>query len=80
MNYHQDELTAQYNRQRVREDANLIRLENRAAHAKADHASLFTMTMHHISIWMISTGKNLHKRYDLPVTHSHRSPSGSFAH
>lgn len=79
MNYHQEELTAQYNRQRVREDANLIRLEN-AAQAKAHRTSLFTMTMHHISMWMISTGKNLHKRYDLPVTHSHRPPSESFAH
>ena len=79
MNYHQDELTAKYNRQRVREDANLIRLEAHAAQAKHG-ASLFTRTMHHISMWMISTGKKLHKRYDLPVAHSHRSPSRSFAH
>lgn len=77
MNYRQDELTAQYNRQRVREDAAQIRLEKQTG---VYRTSLFTRIMHSISTWMISTGKKLHKRYDLPVTHSHRSQSRSFAH
>jgi hypothetical protein len=30
-------------------------------------------------IWMISTGKNLHKRYEIPSMHCSQTPSSSLA-
>ena len=80
MNHYQDELTAEYNRQRILEDISQIRLEQRAAKAHVRGPGLFTRTMHIFSTWMISTGKQLHQRYELPTEHSHRAPSKSFAH
>jgi hypothetical protein len=80
MNHHQDKLTAQYNRQRIREDFDQIRLEQHAAKTRLHRASLFTQAMHSFSIWMISAGKKLHRRYELPAPHSHRKRAGSFAH
>jgi len=78
MNYYQDELTAQYNRQRVREEFELIRIEQHSVHSHEHRTSLFTRTMHSFANWMISTGKELHKRYEIPTPHHHR-PSSSFA-
>ena len=79
MNYYQDELTAQYNRQRIREDFDQIHLEKHAAKVRVRRASLFTQAMHSFSTWMISAGKELHERYELPTAHSHGSRSGYFA-
>jgi len=78
MNYYQDELTAQYNRQRVREEFELIRIEQHLARSRAHRTSLFTRTMHSFASWMISTGKELHRRYEISAPHHHR-PSSSFA-
>jgi hypothetical protein len=80
MNYHQDEFTAQYNRDKVREDFNQIRVEKQLAKSRVRKPSLYIRTMHSLSSWMISTGKELHKRYELPTTHSHQSTSSSLAH
>lgn len=80
MNYYQDELTAQYNRQRIREDFAQIRLEYFTTKSRVYRPGLFTRSMHSLSIWMISTGKDLHERYEIPNAHSHRTRSGSFAH
>ncbi|HSM71006.1 MAG TPA: hypothetical protein VK851_05645 [Anaerolineales bacterium] len=80
MNYYQDELTAQYNRQRIQEDFDQIRLEQRSAKARVHRPGLFTRTMHSFSTWMISAGRELHERYELPIEHSHGTRSGFFAH
>jgi len=79
MNYHQDELTAQYNRQRIREDFNQIRLEQFTTRSRVYRPGLFTRTMHSFSIWMISTGKALHNRYEVPSMHCNQTPSSAFA-
>lgn len=79
MNYHQDELTAKYNRERVREVFDQIHLEKAANRSNVNSPSLFTRTMHNFSIWMISTGKEMHERYELPAAHCHQSTSSSFA-
>ena len=78
MNYYQEELTAKYNRQRVREEFELIHIEDRSAHSHAHRTSLFTRVMHSIASWMIITGKQLHKRYEISSPHRHRT-SSSFA-
>jgi len=79
MNFYQDELTAQYNRQRVKEEFDQIKLENRATHSHVYHPSLFTRIMHGFASWMISTGKELHERYEIPAAHCHHTASSSFA-
>jgi len=66
MNYHQEELTATYNRERVREVFNQIHLEQNMANLITHRPSLFTMTMHSFAVWMISTGKELNERYEIP--------------
>ena len=78
MNFYQDELTAQYNRQRVREEFELIRIEQHSVHSRAHRISLFTRTMHSFAGWMISTGKELHDHYEVPTSHHHKI-SKSFA-
>jgi len=80
MNHYQDELTAEYNRQRILEDFSQIRLEQLAAKARVSGPGLLTRTMHSFSTWMISTGKQLHERYELPAVHSHLTPSNSLTH
>jgi len=79
MNYYQDELTAKYNRNKVREDFNQIHIETYIAQSRVRKPSLYTRTMHSFSSWMISTGKELHERYELPAAHCHHSPTSSFA-
>ena len=79
MNYYQDELTAKYNREKIREDFGLIHIEQHAAKAHVYRPGLFTWTMHSFSIWMISTGKTLHNRYEIPSMHCGQTPSNSLA-
>jgi len=75
MNNYQDELTASHNRERVREDFRQIHLEEKMVKSNAIYPSLFTRTMHNFAVWMISTGKELHGRYEIPA----KTPSNSFA-
>jgi len=79
MNYYQDELTAKYNRQRVREEFERIHLEDQIVRLRENRPSLFSRTMHNLASWMISTGEELHERYEIPTEHCHQTPSGSFA-
>ena len=73
MNFYQDELTAQYNRQRVKEEFDQIRMEQHTTHSN------FKRIMHGVASWMITTGKELHERYEIPTPHHHTTPSSSFA-
>jgi hypothetical protein len=79
VNHYQDELTAKYNREKIREDFTLIHIEQRAIKGRVYRPGLFTRTMHSFSIWMISTGKNLHQRYEIPSLHCSQTPSSSLA-
>ncbi len=80
MNYHQDELTAEYNRQRISEELKQIRLEQFALRSRTYKPSRFERTMFNFANWMIATGKQLRKRYEVPATNSNHSPSKGFAH
>ena len=79
MNFYQDELTAQYNRQRVKEEFELIRMEQHTARLHVFRSSPFKRIMHGVASWMIRTGKELHARYEIPTPHHHTTPSSSFA-
>lgn len=79
MNYFQDEYTAQYNRQRTLNEVNQIRLERLALKSRVYRPGLFERTMFSFANWMISTGRQLRRRYEIPSVDCGKSPSESFA-
>lgn len=79
MKYWQDEKTAEYNRQRILDEVEQIRLEKLALKSHVYRPGLFARTMFSFANWMISTGKQLRKRYEVPSTNCNTTPSESFA-
>ena len=80
MNHFQDELTAEYNRQRISKELKQIRLEQFAIKSRAHKPGRFERTMFNFANWMIATGKQLRKRYEVPAANCNHSPSKGFAH
>jgi len=80
MNHYQDELTAKYNQQRIQEELKQIRLEQFALKSRIYKPGRFEKMMFAFANWMISTGKQLRKRYEVPVAKCNKSPSKGFAH
>jgi hypothetical protein len=80
MNHFQDELTAEYNRQRISEELKQIRLEQLSIKARPYKPSRFERTMFNFANWMIATGKQLRKRYEVPVTNCNNTQTKGFAH
>ena len=80
MNHYQDELTAEYNRQRIHEEFKQIRLEQLAIKSRVYKPGRFERLMFNFANWMISTGKRLRQRYEIPVVNRNNSPSKSFVH
>lgn len=79
MNNWHDEYTAEYNRQRIRDEVKRIRLEELARQFPSERPRLFEQTMFSFANWMITTGKQLRKRYEIPDVHCGKSPTRSFA-
>jgi len=79
MNHYQDELTAEYNRQRILDEFEQIRLEKIARRSRVYRPSMFERTMFNFANWMISTGKQLRRRYEIPAVNCNKTPTGSFA-
>ena len=86
MNNWQDEFMAEYRRQQILEEVAQIRLEKLALKSRVYRPGLFARTMFNFANWMISTGKQLRKRYtrsspmdEMPVAHCSHPPTGSFA-
>ena len=63
MNNWQNEYMAEYERQRIWEEVEQIRLEKLALRSRAYRPGIFARTMFNFANWMISTGKQLRKRY-----------------
>lgn len=80
MNHWHIEKMAEFRRQDILNDIEQIRLVNLATQSRVFRPGMFTRIMHSFAAWMISTGKKLHKRYELPTAHSHQSASRSFVH
>jgi hypothetical protein len=78
MNYFQDEHTAEYNRQQIAEAFHQIRLEQFALKSRVYQPGRFGRLMFSFANWMISTGKRLRKRYEIPDCTP--APSKRFAH
>ena len=79
MNYFQDEQTAEYNRQRIAEAFQQIRLEQIAIKSRVYQPGRFARLMFNFANWMISTGKQLRKRYEIPAANG-QAQSKRFAH
>lgn len=80
MNHWQDEIHAAYNRQRILDEVEKIRLVKLVRGSHVYRPGIFERTMFNFANWMISTGKHLRKRYEVPSTNCHKVPSESFAH
>jgi hypothetical protein len=79
MNNWHTEFMAEYHRQDILKEAEHIRLEELAVKSRVYRPRFFERTMFNFANWMISTGKQLRKRYEVPCVDC-PSPTGSFAH
>lgn len=79
MNHWHDEYMAEYRRQNIIKEVEQIRLEELALKSRAYRPGLLTRTMFNFANWMIATGKQLRKRYEVPTVNCNNSPTGSFA-
>jgi hypothetical protein len=80
MNYFQDEVTAEYNRQRIASEIRQIRLAQFALKNRIHSPGRFGRLMFNFANWMIVTGKGLRKRYEIPTANCNQAPSKGFAH
>lgn len=80
MNHFQNEQTAEYNRQRISEELKQIRLEQFALKSRSYKPGRFERTMFNFANWMIATGKQLRKRYEVPVTRCNNIQTKGLAH
>ena len=79
MNNWHNEFMAEYHRQEILDEADHIRLEKLALKSRVYRPGLFERTMFNFANWMISTGRRLRRRYEIPSADCNKSPSGSFA-
>jgi hypothetical protein len=79
MNNWHNEFMAEYHRQDILKEVEQIRLEGFAVQSRVYRPGFFARTMYSFANWMISTGKHLRKRYEVPCVDC-PSPTGSFAH
>ena len=73
------ELTAEYNRQRVAEEFEQLRLERLAMKSQVYRPRFFARTMYNFANWMIFTGKGLRKRYEIPAVNCSKPTTEGFA-
>ena len=79
MNNWHNEYMAEYHRQNILDDAHQSRLEKLALTSRVYRPGLFERTMFNFANWMISTGRQLGKRYEIPSADCNKSRSESFA-
>ncbi len=78
MNNWQTEILAEAHRQQLLEESEQVRMEQQALSIRPYRSTLYSRTMFNFANWMISAGKELRKRYEVPaVTCNHKE---SFAH
>ena len=81
MNNWHDEFMAEYHRQEILDQVEQIRLEKLTVTSRRRYRpGLFNRSMFNFANWMISTGKQLRKRYEIPSVDCSKSQTGSFAH
>ena len=70
----------EYRRRRIVEEIEQLRLERLALKSRVYRPRFFERTMFNFANWMISTGKQLRKRYEVSAANSNNPPKSSFAH
>ena len=80
MNHWQNEFMAEYRRQEIQQEAEQIHLEKIALQARVYRPSFFKRSMFKFANWMISTGKQLRKRYEVPAVNCSHPSTESYAH
>ncbi len=79
MNNWHNEYMSEYHRQDLLKQNKRIRLAILATKSSVYRPNLFTRAMFTFANWMIATGKQLRKRYEIPTVKCNNSPTGSFA-
>ena len=79
MNLWHNEYIAELHRQDILSEAKHIQLERLAHTSRIYRPGLFERTMFNFANWMISTGKQLRKRYEIPTVNCKRTPTSSLA-
>jgi len=81
-NWHHELMTEyhRHHRQRMLEAVEQIRLERLALKSRVYRPGLFARTMYNFANWMISTGKQLRKRYQVPAVDCSKTRTESFVH
>jgi hypothetical protein len=79
MNNWHTEFMAEYHRQDILAEAEHIRLEKLALRSRVYRPGLFAHTMFNFANWMIATGKQLRKRYEVPAVNCSNSQTNSVA-
>ena len=79
MNNWHNEYMAEYHRQDLLKQREQIRIADLALKSRVYRPGIFERTMFNFANWMISTGKQLRKRYEIPAVKCNHSPTGSFA-
>ena len=80
MNHYLDEQNAEYSRQRILDEIKQIRLEQLALKSRPYKPGRFALIMFNFANWMIATGKQLRKRYEIPATACSKPHFKRFAH
>lgn len=80
MNNWHNEFMAEYHRRVILEEAEQIRLERIALKSHVYRPRFYARTMFSFANWMISTGKQLRKRYEVPAVDCSKTHTKSFAH
>ena len=80
MNNWHNEFMAEYHRQGILEEAEQIRLEQFALKSRVYRPRFYERTMFKFANWMITTGKQLRKRYEVPTVDCGKARTESFAH
>jgi hypothetical protein len=80
MNHWQNEFMAEYRRQEILDEAEHIGLEKVAIQARVYRPRFFERSMFNFANWMISTGNQLRKRYEIPAVNCNHASTESYAH
>ncbi len=80
MNHWQNEFMAEVRRQEILHEAEQIHLEKLAQNFPVYRPGLFAQSMFKLANWMISTGKQLRKRYEVPAVNCNHTSTESYAH
>lgn len=79
MNHWQVEIMAEIHRRAIEQEAQDLRLERQALSSQAYRPGWFTRAMFNLANWMITTGKQLRRRYEAPVMDCGHRTTRSYA-